>query len=232
MEPVAPLAAGMPLDRAHPFHNRDVADLPGEVWRGIAGFETAYQVSNLGRVCSLARFVAHRSGKPVWVERRIMAQTYRLDKNERTGQPSVAVRTALSQEGTRHDLTVRRLVYAAFVQAELGKGVVINRDGDGWNNQVENLQLVTNSEKGKRVIARGRDTNTLATIDRSQWPKTYGGYSKVKSVGRCDLVTGQLLEAYSSIAEAVRQTGWDEKSIIHAAKGRWKHYHGFAWKYL
>jgi hypothetical protein len=189
-------------------------------------------VSNLGRVCSLARFVPHRSGKPVWVERRILAQTYRFDKNERTGEPSVALRVALSRDGFRHDLTVRRLVYAAFVQAELGNGVVINQDGNGWNNHVENLRLVTNSEKGQRVIARGRDTNTLATIDRSNWPKTYGGYSRAKPVARCELSTGTVLEEYVSIADAVRRTGWDEKSIIQVAKGRSKHYHGFAWKYL
>lgn len=216
----------------YPYHQRDLADLPGELWRGVIGFETDYEVSNLGRVCSLARFVPHRHGKPVWVERRILAQTHRFDKNERTGEPSVALRVALSREGIRHDLTVRRLVYAAFVQSELGPGLVINRDGNGWNNRVENLQLVTNSEKGKRVIDRGRDTSTLATADRSNWPKTYGGYSRCKPVARCDRATGATVEEYPSIAEAVRRTGWDEKSIILAAKGRWSHYQGFIWKYL
>ncbi|MBD2766502.1 HNH endonuclease [Hymenobacter sp. BT664] len=222
----------LPQDPFHPYLNRDLADLPGEEWRGIAGFEPNYEVSNLGRVRSVGRFYPHRQGKPVWLESRILSQTYRLDKNERTGEPTVALRVALSRDGTRHDLTVRRLVYAAFVSAELGAEVVINRDGDGWNNRVENLQLVTKSEKGKRVIARGRDTNTLATIDRSNWPKTYGGYSRRKPIARCDLNSGEVLEEYPSIAEAVRRTGWDEKSIILAAKGRWRHYHGFAWKYL
>lgn len=221
-----------PLDPKHPYCNRDLVDLPGEEWRAIAGFEFTYQVSNMGRVRSLARFYPHRQGKPVWLESRILAQTHRLDKNERTGEPSVALRVAFSMDGVRHDLTVRRLVYTAFVQADLGRGVVINRDGNGWNNHFENLQLVTNREKGLRVVARGRDTNTLATIDRSQWPKTFGGYSRQKPVARCDRNTGELLERYPSIAEAVRRTGWDEKSIILAAKGRWRHYHGFVWKYL
>ena len=216
----------------YPYYQRGLADLLGEMWRGVTGFETDYEVSNLGRVCSLARFVPHRHGTPVWVERRILAQTHRLDKNERTGEPSVALRVAFSRDGTRHDLTVRRLVYAAFVQPELGAGLVINRDGNGWNNRVENLQLVSHREKGRCVIARGRDTNTLATIDRSQWPKTYGGFSRQKPIARCNRTSGETLEEYPSIAEAVRRTGWDEKSIILAAKGRWKHYHGFLWKYL
>ena len=198
-------------DFTHPFFNRDLASLPDERWKEITGFESEYEVSSFGRVRSLARFVPHRHGKPVWVESRILAQTYRLDKNERTGEPTVALRVALSRNGTRHDLTVRRLVYAAFMEAKLGKGVVINRDGDGWNNRVENLQLVTNSEKGKRVIERRRDTSTLATADRSNWPKTYGGYSRRKPVARCDRVTGATVEEYPSIADAVRRTGWDEK---------------------
>ena len=222
----------LPLAPTHPYHNRKLADMPGEEWRAIAGFELTYEVSNLGRVRSLARFYPHRQGKPVWLESRILALTHRLDKNERTGEPTVAVRVALSRDGVRYDRTVRRLVYAAFVQEDLGQGVVINRDGNGWNNQVENLQLVTNSEKGHRVIARGRDTNTLATIDRSQWPKTFGGYSRQKPVARYDRSTGELLAAYPSIAEAARRTGWDEKSIRLAAKGQWRHYHGFTWKYL
>ena len=221
-----------PLSPAHPYRNRALADLPGEAWRAIAGFEGTYEVSTCGRVRSRARFYPHRRGQPVWLESRILAQTHRLDKNERTGAPTVALRVALSREGTRHDLTVRRLVYAAFVHADLGRGLVINRDGDGWNNHVDNLQLVTHREKGQRVIARGRDTNTLATIDRSKWPKTFGGYSQQKRVARCDLGTGAVLEEYPSIAEAVRRTGWDEKSIITTAKGRWRQYKGFAWKYM
>jgi len=216
----------------HPYANRDLADLPDEMWWPVAGFEGVYEVSSCGRLRSLGRFYPHRQGTPVWLPPRILAQTYRLDKNERTGQPTVAVRAAFSREGVRTDVTVRRLVYAAFIGPLPEEGVVINDDGDGWNNRVENLRLVTNSEKGLRVVARGRDTNTLATIDRSAWPKTYGGYSRRKAVARCELNTGTVLAEYASIAEAVRVTGWDEKSIILAAKGRWKQYKGFAWKYL
>lgn len=216
----------------HPYANRDLADLPGEAWRPVSDFEDVYEVSDFGRIRSLGRFYPHRQGIPVWLKPRILAQTYRLDKNERTGSPSVAVRAAFCREGLRTDVTVRRLVYAAFIYPDLGDGVVINEDGDGWNNRAENLSLVSNSEKGHRVVARGRDTNTLATIDRSDWPKTYGGYSRRKRVARCELSTGTVLAEYESIAKAVRVTGWDEKSIITAAKGRWKHYKGFAWKYV
>ena len=216
----------------HPYINRDPTDLLDEQWLPVAGFESMYEISSCGRVRSVARFFPHRQGIPVWMAGRIMAQTYRLDKNIRTGLPSVAVRAAFCRDGVRSDVTVRRLVYAAFIDPQLGDGVVINDDGDGWNNRVENLRLITNTEKGLRVVARGRDTNTLATIDRSTWPKTYGGYSRRKPVARCEQSTGIVLAEYESIAEAVRVTGWDEKSIIMAAKGRWKQYQGFAWKYV
>lgn len=222
----------LPPDPAHPYRSRGLANLPGEKWRGIAGFEPNYEVSNWGRVRSVARFYPHRQGKPIWLASRILAQTHRLDPNELAGDPTVALRVALSRDGTRHDVTVRRLVYAAFVHAALGAGLVINRDGNGWNNRADNLRLVTHREKGQRVVARGRFPNTLATLDRSQWPKTYGGYSRQKPIARCELSNGELLEAYPSIAEAVRRTGWDETSIILAAKGRWRQYHGFGWKYL
>jgi hypothetical protein len=194
------------------------------------GFEACYEVSSHGRVRSLDRYVNHRSGKPVLVKSRVLRQTQRLDQNLKTGLPTVALRVAFSLDGVRYDLTVRRLVYAAFHSTELGEGVVINVDGDGYNNHKENLQLVTNQEKGARAVARDRHTLSLATLDRSTFPKTYGGYSRRKPVARYDQA-GQLVEVYPSIADAVRATGWDEKAIISAAKGRWKQYHGFVWKY-
>lgn len=37
------------------YENLSVESLPNEEWRDIVGYEESYQVSNLGRVKSLAR---------------------------------------------------------------------------------------------------------------------------------------------------------------------------------
>ena len=42
---------------------------------------------------------------------------------------------------------------------------------------------------------------------------------------------GTIIKKYISIAEAVRQTGINSKSIRDAAKGVQKHAGGYCWKY-
>jgi hypothetical protein len=42
---------------------------------------------------------------------------------------------------------------------------------------------------------------------------------------------GNLIKDYPSIREAVRQVGGQDKDIISVAKGRYKQWNGFIWKY-
>lgn len=37
------------------YNNLSLEDLPGEIWKDIKGYEGYYQVSNMGRIKSVAR---------------------------------------------------------------------------------------------------------------------------------------------------------------------------------
>ncbi len=215
---------------SYPYQDKLLRNQRGEKWKDVEGFEGSYQVSNKGRAKSLDRYVNHKSGKPVLVTSQILAQTTYRYFNRLTKDYTVALRVAFSKDGARHDFQVRRMVYQAFIgKLKLNKGV-INKDGDGFNNMVNNLITASASERQKRSIARGRQIPCLINLDRSKFKKTWGGYSRSKKVIQLTL-DGKRIRTFPSIREASRQTGIDDKSIINVAKGRWSHTHNFVWKY-
>lgn len=99
-----------------------------EVWRDIKGFEGRYQVSNLGRVKSLARrmVVKDRILKPF---------------GNNKGYKCVHLWNIQHKEPLIH-----RLVAEAFIPNPDGKKEVNHKDGNPLNNEVNNLEWCTHSE--------------------------------------------------------------------------------------
>lgn len=99
-----------------------------EVWRDIKGFEGRYQVSNLGRVKSLARrmVVKDRILKPF---------------GNNKGYKCVHLWNIQHKEPLVH-----RLVAEAFINNPDNKKEVNHIDGNPLNNKVENLEWVSHKE--------------------------------------------------------------------------------------
>lgn len=114
----------------------------GEEWAWVSGHEGAYEVSNLGNVKSVERFVTDENGKT----RHYMGRT--LSKsNDSEGYPTVSV----SGEKVR----VHRLVADAFCKRPSGKDFVNHIDGNKQNNSAVNLEWVTSSENNAHAYANG-----------------------------------------------------------------------------
>jgi hypothetical protein len=212
-----------------------LATIRGERWKDIPGFEGIYKASNFGRIKSLDRTVTHIRLGEQFVEGRILSQSVARNQNIKTGKPMIDLRVSLSRDGQQFYYNVRRLIYFTFVNRRINyqkDGLyVINKNGDGFNNRVNNLKLATKSEKQLRVFERHRQDSYLKTADRSAWPKTYGGYANRRAVKQYTL-KGKLVRRYESIRDASRRTGFDEKGIIGAAKGDYAQWRGFKWKYV
>jgi hypothetical protein len=212
-----------------------LATIRGERWKDIPGFEGIYKASNFGRIKSLDRIVTHDRLGEQFVEGRILSQSVARNQNIKTGKPMIDLRVSLSRDGQQFYYNVRRLIYFTFVNRRINyqkDGLyVINKNGDGFNNRVNNLKLATKSEKQLRVFERHRQDSYLKTADRSAWPKTYGGYANRRAVKQYTL-KGKLVRRYESIRDASRRTGFDEKGIIGAAKGDYAQWRGFKWKYV
>lgn len=111
-----------------------------EIWKDIDfinGFEGLYQVSNLGRVKSLGRYVNY----PNSCYDKTNKGVYRPEKILKHKTKRYAALT-LSNGNNKIYPNVHRLVALAFIPNPNNKPCVNHIDGDKLNNCVENLEWV------------------------------------------------------------------------------------------
>lgn len=108
-----------------------------EEWRPVKGWESSYEVSNMGNVRSLDRVVIDKNG----VRRSVYGRMFTKSKHT-NGYYFVN----LCRENSTLMRDVHRLVAEAFLQHDDYKNVVHHKDHNRTNNCVENLQWVTNYE--------------------------------------------------------------------------------------
>ena len=124
-----------------------------EQWCSVAGYEGMYDVSSLGRVCSLDRCRVGDHGAPTRVHGRILSQ--RLGNS---GYPTVW----LSRDAKARAFSVHRLVAIAFLDRDASRAEVNHKDGDKTNNAASNLEWVS---RGENV------THAYRTVGRRGWKR-------------------------------------------------------------
>lgn len=104
-----------------------------EIWRDILGYEGLYKISNYGRVKSLYHNRIVKGGK----------------------YPNGYKYVALSKDHVKHPILIHRLVAIAFINNPDSLPVVNHIDGNKQNNQVNNLEWVTQSDNLKHAVNTG-----------------------------------------------------------------------------
>lgn len=143
-----------------------------EEWRDIAGWEGAYQVSNLGRVRSVDRVVVRRNGARFTVKGRVM-KTHFEGRLKRKCVPiflSDATGGLFGVAGRKVWVAAAHLVLTAFVgPAPDTRYIAHKRDGDCGNLRLDNLewrrkpQLRLSDDNVREIrAARGQKTRKLA----------------------------------------------------------------------
>jgi hypothetical protein len=127
-----------------------VPDATRETWRPIPGWESLYEVSDLGRVRSLRRMT--RAG---WRGGKILKPTVR----DKYGH----VQVGLSANGNAINRDVHLLVAAAFLGPPPGSTEICHDDGNGSNNAAANLRHGTRSENILDEVRHGRHRNSRKT---------------------------------------------------------------------
>lgn len=123
----------------------DLADLEGEEWKDVEGFEGFHQVSSMGRVKSLKRLVLRRWGFFKETKEKIM----RLSPND-SGYLSVTL-----WNGKRFRYRVNRLVATHFIPNPENNPAVNHKKGIKADNRAAELEWVTHSENTKHAYSIG-----------------------------------------------------------------------------
>ena len=110
-----------------------------ENWKDIKGYEGLYQVSDLGRIKSLAREIMRGNGFKYTVKEKIRKPSIRID-----GYLAVN----LLRDGIRESKNIHVLVAMAFLNHKPNgmKIVVDHITNDRSDNRLENLQLISQRE--------------------------------------------------------------------------------------
>lgn len=144
-----------------------VARLPidGEDWRPIVGYEGLYEVSNQGRVRSLARTRRSRTGRTAKVGMRLIV-THKLPS------PHNHWIVTLSKDGNRSSYPLHCVVLTAFAGPAPDGLQCRHLDGDPDNNRRDNLSWGTPLENAADRDAHGRtargDRNAAAQLTEAQ----------------------------------------------------------------
>ena len=176
-----------------------------EEWRDIEGYKGLYQVSNTGKVKSLERTVWNKgTGCYMTVHERIL-------KGYDDGKGYL--RVDLCKEGKVKQSLVHVLVATAFLDNPYNLPMINHRDENKENNNSENLEWCTSKYNNNYGTRTQRVAEKLS-----------------KPIFSIDKESGEIRE-FSSIMEASRQTGIDNRKINDCLKGRRKSAKGFYWHY-
>lgn len=119
------------------FKNKDLRNLPSEIFKDVLYFEGLYKVSNLGRVKSLERLVSHKKSGSIKVKEKILTQFFNKDGY---------LVARLSKFNKGQGCLVHRLVGMSFIINPENKKTINHIDGDKQNNFIDNLEWNTDSE--------------------------------------------------------------------------------------
>lgn len=182
------------------------------MWKDIKGYEGIYQVSDDGRVRRIYDTVPPKILK---------------------GKDGLYPNVTLSVGCHKKSFNIHRLVAETFLEIPEGKNMEVNhKDGDKWNNNVSNLEWVTQKENiahSREVLKRGFGV-TVATREKPRPGK------KPRPVRCLDKETGELIKEYPSVSHAARSFPNNSANarvhITDCCSGKQMTAMGYRWEYI
>ena len=175
-----------------------------EIWLTIKQNEN-YEVSNLGNV--------------------------RNKKTKRILKPAISNKgyylVALSNKCKSHTYTIHKLVIQHFYRCAFEGEVVNHIDGNKLNNEVNNLEYVSQKEN----CIKAWESNLCENVREKAIGRKHNTNIKTsRKVIQLDL-RGNVIAEYLSIRDAERETGINNSSILRSCKNINKTAGGFIWYY-
>ena len=195
----------------------------------IEGFGNKFEVSDDGRVFSVARDVSNHTG---------IIHKPRRELQQRKDQKGY-MRVYLDENGKTRFVPVHRLVALAFIPNPKNKPQVNHIDGDKTNNHVYNLEWATNSENQRHAYAIGLNRSVPRTSTRALIKPGFNDGKErrpsgkpAKAVLQIDKITGDVIKRFESIAEASEAMGTRNAGNIGlCCRGLRNQVAGYKWQY-
>lgn len=188
-----------------------------EQWKDIEGYKGLYQVSNGGRVKSLARIFY--SGKDYHIKKKYPEKLVAISHYS-TGYCYVV----LCKDGLARKFKVHRLVASAFIPNHDGLPCVDHINCVRDDNRAENLRWVDNITNQNNPITR-KNKSLSKMGDKNPMKK------KCRPVLQIDYATGIVLAEYDSCKEAARRLATDSGNISRCCNGKKLKHKGYAFRF-
>lgn len=121
-----------------------------EIWKDIEGYETYYQISSLGKIKSLDRYITDKNGKLRFKQGKDI-----ISFTDNDGYLHVK----LHKDGVGHTYTVHKLVARHFIERpsdfELVEYEVNHKDNNRTNNSFTNLEWITHADNIRYSVKSG-----------------------------------------------------------------------------
>lgn len=188
-----------------------------EIWKDIKGYEGIYQVSNLGRVCSLDRYVNSKYGSKRFVSGGMLKL-----QSDKYGYNVVCL--SKGKRNKRKLCKVHRLVAKAFIPNPNKKTEVNHMNGVRDDNRVENLEWVTSSENM---------VHSFRVLKRKFISPQKGRFGKDNKTSKTVIqIDGEsVIAIFCGTKEAERKTGINRTSISMVCNNKRPFAGGFKWKF-
>lgn len=210
-----------------------------EIWKSIVGYEGLYEVSNLGRIRSLDRYVRHSKGGLKIVRGGIKKLP---PPHPKTGY----ILISLYKNNRAWTISVHRLVAFAFQEicGEYFEGATVDHiDTIRHNNRADNLRWCTVAENHANPISLEREKRNIqkaidAVRGKPAWNKgkkfpAWSGKNHVRSKQIKQIDTnGKVVKIWENTQFAAKHFGVRPTNICNCLKGRSKTSAGYKWEYV
>lgn len=186
-----------------------------EEWRPVKGHD-GYEVSSLGRVRSLDRYIESAPGS--------RAGAYRRFLKGRDIKPFMAKTTGYHQVkiGKNGKKSLHKIVAEAFCEGYSDGMWVNHKNGIRTDNRAANLEWVTPSQNVRHGFS-----------DLGRVPPCRGKFGKDHHVSKAVIATCQRTgeqKRYESGMDAVRD-GYESSAISRCCNGKSKTHQGMSWRF-
>ena len=189
----------------------------------IKNYDGRYKIGNKGTVIGVSRSKDERYKHKQWILKQYE------DKN---GYMYVT----LQKSKKRKTIKVHRLVAEHFIPNPNNYPCVNHIDSNRKNNDVFNLEWVTQKQNMEHAVKNHRFDNMAKLNSERMKGNKLNGYIYAneitkKKIIQCDL-DDNFIKEYQSISEASRQTGITITSISYCANKKRKSGGGYLWHFV